>query len=84
MRGTKAMLPPNIAITAINKKANGISTSKLTVAEVINSRKNSNECTVLVNDPTELGRKSICSPINCSKVLPDICTSIFLPAASIK
>ena len=79
---TKPRYPPIQKITAMNSTTNGRSTRAVIVAEVMNSRNDSNSWMLLAKEPTEAGRASIRMPIAFSKIVAERMTSIRLPATS--
>jgi len=82
--GTTTMTPAKSQMMNRKKMANGRSIRVETVAEVKNSRTDSNSCRCLANAPVDAGRDSIFIPITLAKILADSSTSDFLPAMSMK
>ena len=62
------MLPPIIAIMAMNRKTKGRSSRVVSVAEVKNSRSDSNSRSSLANAPAEGGR---CGELHAEDLLED-------------
>jgi hypothetical protein len=82
--GIQAMGPPIQAIARTNRIANGRSTSVVMVAEVTNSRNDSNSWTLFANAPTDAGRPAIRIPTTVAKIFADSVMSARLPATSMK
>ena len=84
MMGTTTMTPAKIQMMKRKKMANGRSIRVETVADVKNSRTDSNSCKCLAKAPVDAGLDSIFMPITLAKILADKSTSDFLPAISMK
>ncbi|MNT13374.1 hypothetical protein D3C72_1483430 [compost metagenome] len=82
--GTQASGPPTQNMAAMKTAANGRSTRVVMVAEVRNSRTDSNSCSWLLRLPTDAGRAFISMPSTFSNTVAETVTSMRRPATSTK